>query len=88
MPIGTPRIVAVWIGYCDDMTSPTAKTVNVACYKMGDGAIELLLKVDVELGVTQYILEHARDTCMDLEGVKEYFSSPHSSLFVVETETI
>jgi hypothetical protein len=89
MTIGTSRLVTVFIGYCDDMTRTDAETIVVAFYRRKGAGFEMVLtSEDDDLGLALKILEHARDTCMSLEDIKEYFSSPHSSVFVVETETI
>lgn len=79
----------VTIGYCDDMRSANGVTRHIAYFIEKAHSVQLNLLTDVQgLGteLPYQILKHASDTCMSVEGVRDYFSSPHSSLFVVEVE--
>jgi hypothetical protein len=78
----------VVIGYCDDMTNPNGITKKVAYFVGLDHfGVQLNLLVDIDTITLPYtMLRHAADTCMSLEGVRDYFSSPHSSMFVVKEE--
>jgi hypothetical protein len=79
----------VVIGYCDDMTNPNAASRNVGYYIMVAGEVQLAILAEANLEkIPKDILINAAKTCSTLEEVKEIFTAPHSSLFVVGTEIL
>lgn len=81
------KIGMVVIGYCDNMTSPSASFKRIAYYQKHEGKIvwdSLEIAEEDMNDFAKEILDTAANTCTTLEEVKEMFSSPHSSLQIME----